>query len=86
MKEEPKMNFLKRHADAATVIGLILTAGLWMRSEFKEIHSEFKDVHKEIAGLKQDMGVIKAVLIMKNIMPTELARREKIVDCEHGMD
>ncbi len=53
------MEWFKKHVDTVLVLGGILGAVLWMNSQFN--------------SLKTDMAVIKAVLIMKNIMPTELA-------------
>lgn len=81
------MSFFKKHADTAVVIATILTVMIWMHSEVKEVKNEFriefKEIHKEIAAIKSDLSdvrrevtVVKTVLIMKNIMPPELARAE----------
>lgn len=60
------MEWLKKHADTVVVLGGILTATLWMNSRFNE-------VDQEIGTIKTEMAVMKAVLIMKKVMPTELA-------------
>jgi hypothetical protein len=57
------MDWFKKHVDTVIVLTGILGAVLWMNSQFN--------------GLKQDMAIVKTVLIMKNIMPTELAKEEK---------
>lgn len=71
MKEDSKNKFemFRQHVDTVIILGGVLAASMWMNGKF--------------ATLEKDMAVIKAVLVMKNIMPTELARREKIVDCKH---
>jgi len=64
------MEFFKKHADATVVLSAILSAFLWMNSSINEIKTDMNE-------LKTDMAVIKTVLIMKNIMPTELAKETK---------
>lgn len=53
------MDWFKKHADTVIIVSSIVGACLWMNGKFSE--------------LEKDMAVIKAVLIMKNIMPAELA-------------
>ena len=53
------MDWLKKHVDTVTVIGAILCSVLWMNAKFND--------------LEKDMAIIKTVLVMKNIMPVELA-------------
>jgi hypothetical protein len=55
-----EMNWFKQHADTISVIGSIFLGFLWMNGKFN--------------GLDKDLTVIKTVLIMKNIMPIELAK------------
>jgi hypothetical protein len=57
------MDWFKKHVDTVIVLTGILGAVLWMNSQFN--------------GLKQDMAIVKTVLIIKNIMPTELAKETK---------
>jgi hypothetical protein len=56
------MELIKKHVDTVIVLGGILASVLWMNGKFNEIE-------KEIA-------IMKAVMIMKNIMPAELAHHE----------
>lgn len=72
--EKQKKSWFKEHIDSAAIIGTILTVSFWMSSEFKQIH-------KDISDLRTDMAVVKAVLILKNIMPADLAMKvEKLED------
>jgi hypothetical protein len=53
------MEWFKKHTDAVMIIGAIAASMIWMNGKFNEI--------------EKDIAVMKAVLVMKNIMPTELA-------------
>jgi hypothetical protein len=64
------MDWFKKHADTVIVLGGILTAMIWMNGKFNDVDMRFNDVEKDIL-------IIKTVLIMKNIMPTELASQEE---------
>jgi hypothetical protein len=61
-EKKESMIWFKKHADTVMVLGGILSAMIWMNHKF--------------ATLEKDMAVIKAVLIMKNIMPPELATKQ----------
>ena len=54
------MEWFKKHVDTVIVLGAILSSVLWMNGRFAEI--------------EKDITVIKTCLIMKNIMPVELAK------------
>ena len=56
------MDFLSKHVDTIVVISAIISSMLWMNGKFNE--------------LEKEVVIIKTVLIMKNIMPTELAQKE----------
>lgn len=60
------MDFLKKHADTAFVLSALFSCMLWMNGKFNTIDGQFKDLDKEIS-------IVKTVLIMKGIMPSELA-------------
>lgn len=64
------MDWFKKHTDTVIILAGILSAVVWM-------NSQFSDISKEINDLKTDMAIMKTVLIMKNIMPTELAVKEE---------
>lgn len=57
-----KMDWFKKHSDAVAVIAVIIGAMVWMNGRLNEI--------------EKDISTIKTVLIMKNIMPKELAAKE----------
>lgn len=61
------MEWFSKHMDAFIIISAIVGSMLWMNTRFNEIDKKFSDIEREIA-------VMKTVMIMKNIMPTELAK------------
>lgn len=71
---EVKESWFKKHADTVFVIGSILSSVLWMNGKFNDIDKRFNEIEKDIV-------MIKTVMIMKNIMPTELAHNhDKLVE------
>ena len=60
--EKESRNWFKKHADTVIVLSAICGSFLWMNGKFN--------------ALEKDITVIKTVLIMKNILPTELAAVE----------
>lgn len=63
------MDLVKKHVDTVLVLGGILASVLWMNGKFNQMD-------KEMSGIKTDMAVLKAVLIMKDVMPKELAHAD----------
>ena len=63
------MKWLKEHADSVVVIATIVGAVIWMNGKFIEIDHRFANLEKEVA-------IIKTVLLMKEILPKELATSE----------
>lgn len=55
------MDLFKKHVDTVIILTGILASVLWMNGKFNEI--------------EKDITIIKTVLIMKNIMPIELASK-----------
>ena len=73
------MDWIKKHKDSVAVITSIALSVWWMTSQ---VHQVEKDLGKEISGLRseitsiqKDMAVIKAVLIIKGMMPVEIAAK-----------
>ena len=60
------MDWMKKHTDTVLILGGLLSAVLWMNGKFNGVDSQFSKIEKDIA-------IIKTVLILKGIMPTELA-------------
>ena len=54
---------VKKHIDTITIVSSIIISMLWMNGKFNE--------------LEKEVSVVKTILIMKNIMPPELAKQEK---------
>lgn len=54
---------MKKHTDTVIVLTAIITSMLWMNGKFNNI--------------EKDLAVIKTVLILKDIMPKELAKEVK---------
>lgn len=57
------MEWMKKHADTMIILGAFATSMLWMNGKFNTI--------------EKDIVIIKTVLIMKQIMPCELAQAEE---------
>lgn len=64
------MDWFKKHVDTCIILGAFGASILWM-------NGKFNDVEKEIGNLKTDTAVIKAVLILRNVMPPELASKDQ---------
>ena len=58
------MDWIKKHADSVMVITAIAGSMLWMNGKFND--------------LEKDIAVIKTVLIMKQILPAELAKNNEV--------
>ena len=56
-------NWFKKHVDTAIILGAFAASILWMNGKFNE--------------LERDMTIIKTVLVLKNILPAELAKGEQ---------
>jgi hypothetical protein len=53
------MEWIKKHSDTFLVLGALFGGFLWLNSQFNEI--------------RKDITIIKTVMIMKGIMPENLA-------------
>lgn len=56
---ELTMNWIKKHVDTIVILSAFASSVLWMSGKFNDI--------------EKDIAIIKTVLIMKQIMPPELA-------------
>lgn len=56
------MDWFKKHADTVVVLGAILSSVLWMNGKFSDI--------------EKDITIMKTVLILRNILPAELAHTQ----------
>ena len=64
------MDWIKKHVDTVIILTAFASSVLWMSGKFN-------DVEKDIASLRTDIAVMKTVLIMKNIMPVEMAQAKE---------
>jgi len=67
------MEWFKQHADTLVILGSFALC-FWNMNE--KMNDKFNDIGKEISGLKTDVAVVKAVMIMQKIMPAELATKD----------
>jgi hypothetical protein len=64
------MDWFKKHIDMFITISVIFGMATWMSNKFAKIDERFNRI-------EQDLAVIKTVLIMKNILPKELAKNKE---------
>lgn len=57
------MDWFKKHGDTIAIISTIIGSLVWMNGKFNDI--------------EKDMAIMKTVLIMKDIMPKELAKTDQ---------
>lgn len=60
------MEWFKKHVDTVVVLTGILSSMVWMNGKFDNLQNQINDV-------REQMIVMKTVLLMKDIMPKELA-------------
>lgn len=60
------MEWFKKHVDTVIILTSFAASVLWMNGKFNALD-------KEISSLDKDIAIIKTVLLMKNILPGELA-------------
>ncbi len=70
------MELFKKHVDTVIILAAFTASVLWMNGRFNEVDKQFSEVDKQFSEIHQELAVLKAVLIMKNIMPVELAQIE----------
>ena len=63
------MDWFKKHTDTVIILTAFATCILWMNGKFNEVDKRFNDLEKDIV-------MIKTVLIMQKIMPSELANKD----------
>jgi hypothetical protein len=66
MNMEKIMDLFRKHVDTVIILGAFAASVLWMNGKFTDIDKRFSEVEKE-------MAIIKTVMLLKNILPPELA-------------
>lgn len=64
------MEWFKQHADTIAILATFCAAFCWVDGKFDRIDDRF-------SALEKDVAIIKTVLIMKQIMPCEMAHHEE---------
>ena len=84
MDEEKNIdsNWFKKHSETIAVIIALLSGFLWMDSK---MDSKFDKVDSRLCALEKEMAIIKTVLTMKNILPSELCSNQKEKDADYLM-
>lgn len=72
-KKGETMEWLKKHADTIASISVFAIC-FWTLNE--KMNDRFSKIETELAVIKTEIAVIKTVLIIKNIMPSELAKND----------
>lgn len=62
------MDWFKKHTDTVIILSAIVTSMLWMNGKFND--------------LEKDVAIIKTVLVMKRILPIEMAHHDDVKSCE----
>lgn len=78
--EDKKLNliyWLKKHADTGIVVGVILFALNFNVKKFDKIDDKFVKMNEKLSSMEKDITMIKTVLILNHMLPTELAKEEK---------
>lgn len=63
-----------KHVDTAIILGAVVSSILWMNAKFNDIDGRFAQMNEKFSKLEQDIAVIKAVMVLKNILPPELCK------------
>ncbi len=67
------MDWFKKHADTIVILGSFALC-FWTMNE--KMTDRFNQVDQRFNGIEKDITMIKTVLIMKNILPVEMAKGE----------
>jgi hypothetical protein len=68
---------LSKHVDTIVIMSAILGCFLWMNGKFNDIEVKFNDMERRFdarfAAIEKEITMVKTVLIMRGIMPTDFA-------------
>lgn len=71
------MDFFRKHADTATVLGALLAVCFWIRSDIK---SEMTEMRRDVARLDSRLVRIETILFMNNMIPKDLVAMDSKKD------
>jgi len=66
------MKWFKEQSGLVNLIAIVTA----FCASFLWLNGKFNDLEREMRTIEKDVAIVKAVLIMKNIMPMELAKSE----------
>lgn len=73
--------FKERYEAFMVIIGVVTVMGMcmgWMNAQFNNVNermdNQFAILKKDISTIEKDLTIIKTVLVMKGIVPNELAK------------
>jgi hypothetical protein len=70
------MDWFKKHIDTVVILGAVTASLIWM-------NGKFGDLEKNMSNIEKDITMIKTVLIMRNIMPSDMAKiHDKVIEKE----
>lgn len=69
-KSRSRMDWFKKHVDTVIILSAFAASVIWMNGKFNDVDKRFNEIEKDIT-------MIKTILIMKNIMPAELAHQSQ---------
>ena len=71
------MDWFKKHGDTIIILGTFAACFWDMNEKINEIveriNERFNEIDKRFSILEKDIAVIKAVMLMKGMLPSELA-------------
>jgi hypothetical protein len=70
-------NFFAKYGSTLALLITTISSAIGI---FIYLNSQFTLVHKENSDMQKEIAIVKTVLIMKDIMPRELAKTEKITE------
>jgi hypothetical protein len=64
------MEWFRKHSDTVAILSGVLGSFIWM-------NAQLNDLKKDLVSIEKDIVMIKTVMLMKNILPQELAVKEE---------
>lgn len=71
------MEWFKKHVDTVIILTAFASSIFWMNGKFNDVEKRFAQVDKQFSEVHQELAIMKTVLIMKQIMPIELAQAKE---------
>jgi hypothetical protein len=69
-----KRNWFKDNGIGLAIVTLLVGNFYWTDAKFSHIDERFVKMDERFIAIEKDVAIIKTVLLMKNILPVELAK------------